>query len=513
MSAADDTGAAFDPGVAAGAPGDSTPGGSAREAAAGRRPNRLRAAWAGSVLGVRDFRLLSFGQLASTVGDYCYAVALPWFILSTARNDTALLGIVLACYGIPRTVLIPLGGSLSDRLSARSVMLTADIIRCGLVAVFAILAIRGTHSLVLLGPIAALIGAGEGVFMPASQAIMPTIIPMERLAAGNSISAAMVQAGSLAGPVLGGLLVASAAGAGGAFGLDAASFAISAVTLALITAGRRPAPAVPSPESPGAGIPATESSATESSAAGSIAAGSIATGSLPAESPAAGSVQSKAEHAADGAEHVPGETSVWSLLRRQRLLQVLIAVSVVANLVFAGTFEIALPALARADFGAIGYGTLIACFGVGALTGTLVAGRAGSLARPAVAACCAFLLGGAFVAAVPYLGGLAGAAAVVVVFGAAIGFGNIIMITLLQKWAPAQMLGRVMSLLMLASMGTFPVSVAVAGVLVKTIGSAPFFPVAGASLAAAVLAALTQRVIRDFGAASSPQPGLEPGPA
>ena len=498
MSAADDTGAALDPGVAAGAPGDSTPGGSAREAAAGRRPNRLRAAWAGSVLGVRDFRLLSFGQLASTVGDYCYAVALPWFILSTARNDTALLGIVLACYGIPRTVLIPLGGSLSDRLSARSVMLTADIIRCGLVAVFAILAIRGTHSLVLLGPIAALIGAGEGVFMPASQAIMPTIIPMERLAAGNSISAAMVQAGSLAGPVLGGLLVASAAGAGGAFGLDSASFAISAVTLALIAAGRRPAPAVPSPESPGAGIPAAESSAT---------------GSLPAESPAAGSVQSKAEHAADGAEHVPGETSVWSLLRRQRLLQVLIAVSVVANLVFAGTFEIALPALARADFGAIGYGTLIACFGVGALTGTLVAGRAGSLARPAVAACCAFLLGGAFVAAVPYLGGLAGAAAVVVVFGAAIGFGNIIMITLLQKWAPAQMLGRVMSLLMLASMGTFPVSVAVAGVLVKTIGSAPFFPVAGASLAAAVLAALTQRVIRDFGAASSPQPGLEPGPA
>lgn len=508
MSAADDTGAAFDPGVAfdpgtaAGTPGDSTPGSSARDAPAGRRLTRLRAAWAGSVLGVRDFRLLSFGQLASTVGDYCYAVALPWFILSTARNDTALLGIVLACYGIPRTVLIPLGGSLSDRISARSVMLTADIIRCGLVAVFAILAIHGTHSLVLLGPIAALIGAGEGVFLPASQAIMPTIIPMERLAAGNSISAAMVQAGSLAGPVLGGLLVASAAGAGGAFGLDAASFAISAVTLALITAGRRPAPAVPSPESPGAGTPATESSATESLPAKSPAA----------ESPAAGSGAAKAEHA-DGAEHAPGETSVWSLLRRQRLLQVLIAVTVVANLVFAGTFEVALPALARADFGAIGYGTLIACFGVGALTGTLVAGRAGSLARPAVAACCAFLLGGAFVAAVPYLGGLAGAAAVVVVFGAAIGFGNIIMITLLQKWAPAQMLGRVMSLLMLASMGTFPVSVAVAGVLVKTIGSAPFFPVAGASLAAAVLAALTQRVVRDFGVASPPQPGLEPGPA
>ncbi len=482
MSAADDAEPAFDPGTAfdhgtadgtpgGGSRGDSTPGSSARDTSAGRRLTRLRAAWTGSVLGVRDFRLLSFGQLASTVGDYCYAVALPWFILSTARDNTALLGIVLACYGVPRTVLIPFGGSLSDRLSARAVMLTADVARGVLVAAFAVLAIRGTHSVAVLGPLAALIGAGEGVFLPASQAIMPTIIPMERLAAGNSINSAMVQAGSLAGPVLGGLLVASAVGPGGAFGLDAASFAISAVTLALMAARRRPASAMPAPESPAP------------------------------ESPAAGLANPAVE------------TSVWSLLRRQRLLQVLIAVSVVANLVFAGTFEIALPALARADFGAIGYGTLIACFGVGALTGTLVAGRAGSLARPAVAACCAFLLGGAFVAAVPYLGGLAGAAAVVVVFGAAIGFGNIIMITLLQQWAPAQMLGRVMSLLMLASMGTFPISVAVAGVLVKTIGSAPFFPVAGASLAAAVLAALTQRVVRDFGSASPPQPGLEPDPA
>ncbi|MHB1431655.1 MAG: MFS transporter, partial [Streptosporangiaceae bacterium] len=186
---------------------------------------------------------------------------------------------------------------------------------------------------------------------------------------------------------------------------------------------------------------------------------------------------------------------------------------VVANLVFAGTFEVALPALARTDFGAIGYGTLIACFGVGALTGTLAASRSGSLTRPAVAACCAFLLGGAFVAAVPYLGGLAGAAGVVVVFGAAIGFGNIIMITLLQKWAPTRLLGRVMSLIMLASMGTFPISVAVAGLLVRTIGSAPFFPVAGASLGAAVLFALTQRAVRDFGTAGQRPASLGADPA
>src|SRR5215813_13324073 len=86
---------------------------------------------------VRDFRLLSLGQLASTVGDYCYAVALPWLILST-HGGTLLLGTVLACYGVPRTVLIPFGGILADRLSPRLVMLAADTVRCVLVAVLAV---------------------------------------------------------------------------------------------------------------------------------------------------------------------------------------------------------------------------------------------------------------------------------------------------------------------------------------------------------------------------------------
>ncbi len=64
----------------------------------------------------------------------------------------------------------------------------------------------------------------------------------------------------------------------------------------------------------------------------------------------------------------------------------------------------------------------------------------------------------------------------------------------------AGLLGRVMSLVMLASIGAFPVSVALSGVIVHGIGPAPFFPAAGAVLALAVLLAATQRQFRDFGA-------------
>jgi MFS family permease len=158
--------------------------------------------------------------------------------------------------------------------------------------------------------------------------------------------------------------------------------------------------------------------------------------------------------AADRASQAGAPLSVWRLLRQARLLQVILFVTVVANLVFGGTFEVALPSLAHDRFGPAGYGALIACYGAGSVLGILVAARSGNLRRPTVIACCSFLIAAIAVGLVPFLGGLAGASAAEFVFGASAGFGNVMLITLLQKWAPPQLLGRVMSLLMLASLGS-----------------------------------------------------------
>jgi MFS family permease len=423
---------------------------------------RLRAAWRGGPLVNRNFRLLSVGQFTSTVGDFCYAIALPWLILST-HGGPVLLGAVLACYGVPRTVLIPVGGILADKIGPRTVMLVADVSRCVLVALLAGLATRSSASLVMLGPIAALLGAGEGVFLPASFTIMPTILDPDKLQAGNALSSAMIQIGSLAGPVLGGILVTTA-GPGPAFAVDAASFALSALALTLIRVPRLPTPS-DQPAAP---------------------------------SPAGAPTDSAGQQAAP---------SIWSLLRRSRLLKVIIGVCIAANLTSGGTFEVALPALAHARFGAAGYGALIACMGAGSVIGTLAAARGSRLRRPAFVACSAFLVEAAATCLVPFLGGLAGAAAAVLVFGICNGFGNIVMITLLQQWAPSQLLGRVMSLVMLASVGSFPASVAVSGILVRHLGPSPFFPVAGIVLAISILGALTQRQFREFGTPAAGESG------
>jgi MFS family permease len=412
------------------------------------RPGSLRS----GPLGVRSFRLLAGGQFTSTIGDYCYAVALPWLVLSN-RGGAILLGTVLACYGVPRMVLIPVGGVLADKIGPRTVMLTADAARCVLVAALAVLATRHTISLAALGPIAAFIGAGEGLFIPASFAIMPSLLNGERLAAGNAISTAAVQAGSLLGPALGGVLVAVTGGSAWAFAIDAASFAVSALTLALIP---------------------------RKAAAGTMSAG---------------------EDGTAGADATDDEgQGVLAFLKKSRALQVILVVVIAANLAGGGLDGVALPSLAHAKFGAGGYGALLACLAAGSVLGTLAAARTGGLRRPVIFASAVFLVDATALALTPYLGGEAGAAAALFVMGAANGLGNVTVLTVLQKWAPPALLGRIMAALMFCAFGSFPLSVVIAGVLVRHIGPALFFPVAGAVVAVAILGGLTQREFREFGA-------------
>ena len=440
---------------------------------------------AGSPLADRNFRLLTAGQATSTIGDFCYAVALPWFVLSS-HGGTVLLGTVLACYGVPRTALIPVGGVLADKIGPRRLMLAADAARCLLLVALTVLAARHLATLAWLAPVAALLGAGEGLFMPASFAIMPSLLPAESLQAGNAINSAAVQVGTVVGPALGGILVATA-GPVPAFAIDAATFAVSALALYLL----RPRPAGAAEASPPEALPTA--AAGPGAQAATVGGGTAGGGA--------------------GAGNEAAPPSVWRLLLGSVFFRRVLLISVLANLTFAGTFEVALPALAHAHYGAGGFGTLMACLGIGSVAGTLVAARRLTTARPMVVASAAFIGAGVFVALMPYLGGLPGAAIAALIFGAGIGFGDIIVITLIQQWSPPAVLGRVMSMIMLASLGVFPVSVAVSGLLVRALGPVPFFPAAGATLVLGLIIALSSSEVRNFRpATAAPEPSA-PSPA
>jgi predicted MFS family arabinose efflux permease len=410
----------------------------------------------------RSFRFLVAGQFASSLGDACYAVALPWYVLAD-HGGPLLLGTVLAAYGVPRTAALAFGGHASDRWRPWTVMMGADVVRAICTAALAAVAALGPARTVILVPIAVALGAGEGLFLPGSFAIVPTLLPDADLQAGNAVTSGGTQLATLAGPALGGALVALA-GPAPAFAIDAASFVVSAATLAGICSAQARAPApVPAGE-PGAPAP-----------------------------------------------------TLRRLLRSQRVLQIMLLVTVAANLGSGGVDGVAIPSLAHGPLhaSAAGYGALIAAFAAGALLGTVAAGQARRARRPAIVGSAAFLVEALFLAVVPYLGGVVLVGAALAVTGVMNGFGNVVMITVFQRWAPPDLLGRLTGLLLLASFGVFPVSVALGAVVVHDLGPAPFFPIAAAALAAAILLGLSQRSWRQLGTtgASGRTPVNRPCPA
>jgi predicted MFS family arabinose efflux permease len=105
----------------------------------------------------------------------------------------------------------------------------------------------------------------------------------------------------------------------------------------------------------------------------------------------------------------------------------------------------------------------------------------------------------AAIAVIPFLGGLPGACAAIVVLAVCAAYGDIILITLLQQWAPPELIGRVMSMIMLASMGSFPVSVVISGFVVDKFGPESYFPVGALMLMVAVIVALCRPELRNLG--------------
>ncbi|HTX62824.1 MAG TPA: MFS transporter [Acidimicrobiales bacterium] len=431
----------------------------------------------------RGVRLLAGGQLASNVGDAVYSVALPWYVLAT-HGGVLLLGTVLAAYGIPRTVLVAVGGHASDRFKPWTVMMVADAVRALAVGALGATAAFGPARAALLVPIAVVLGVGEGLFLPSSFAIVPTLVPDEDLQAGNSLTSAGTQLATLVGPALGGAAVALVGPSSG-FAIDAGTFVVSALTLLGVRRHQQ--------------IATNASARVEEVAVGPGAIGvelrddlhGEVAGALPPAGKSSGACASSGRR-----------LTLRRVLASERALLVVYVVVFAANLGSGGLGEVALPALAHGPLhtGADGYGGLLAAFGAGALTGTLLAAQVRRLRRPTMTVARVLLAGAVVIAVSPYLGNAVALGAGLAVFGGLSGFGSVISITTLQRRLPRALLGRLMGLLMLCSFGTFPVSVVLGGVVVRSLGPAAFFPITGGLLALAILGGLSQKAWRQFGA-------------
>ncbi|WP_431950795.1 MFS transporter [Actinacidiphila sp. bgisy167] len=185
-----------------------------------------------AVLRERDFRRFFLGYSTSLLGSSMASVALAFAVLETGGGGTE-LGLVLAARILPLVLVLLAGGVLTDRWGSRSTMLAADVTRCLTQAGLALALIGGAAHMATLIALVVVWGAAEALFTPALDALVPRIVPDDKLADGNALLGMARSAASIAGPALAGVLTATA-GASAVLTVDALSYGVSVVALLLL---------------------------------------------------------------------------------------------------------------------------------------------------------------------------------------------------------------------------------------------------------------------------------------
>jgi MFS family permease len=385
----------------------------------------------------RDFRLLWIGMCVSLLGDGVFMVALAWQVYQLSDAPTA-MGVVGIAMTVPTIAFLLIGGALSDRLNRRHLMLAADIARTFAAAALAILSLTGALEIWHVALVVAVYGTGQAFFAPAFDAIVPDLVPQRQLAQANALDQLVRPiALRMLGPAIGGILV-GAAGAGAAFALDSASFAVSAFALLLM----RP-PAV----------------AREAERADSVI-----------------------RDLRDG----------WRFVRERRWLWVTFASAAIAYLLFMGPVEVLVPYVVKHDLGAAA-SDLGLIFAAGGLASILAATTLGQLGLPRRSM--TFMYIAWTIATVAVVGYGLGTAVwhlmlASAVFNALETAGTIIWITAKQQHVPSRMLGRVSSLDWMISIGLLPLSFALTGPVSALAGAQTTLVLAGIAGAAVTFAGL-----------------------
>jgi MFS family permease len=383
-------------------------------------------------LRVPAYRYLLAGQSTSLLGDQLLLVALPFIILGTGA-DARGIGAVFAAYGAARVAALPIGGWLGDRFPRRSVMIVSDAVRFMLV--LGLLAATGQSTgVATLAVVMGTVGFAEGAFLPSSYAILPSTVPAELLGRANGLSSSAQNLALLVGPGLGGLLAATVSPRL-CLGIDAGTFVVSVVTLLLLNAHRTQ------------DGPTAQSSAT------------------------------------------------LRFLASSSLMRVAITLTLISNLAYYGMLEVALPVFSNdvLHTAAAGYGIALAAFGLGSLLGGLAIPMLEHRPHRGLVACGIGVAQGVFFAAIALYTNLPVTVLLMTLAGLTCGVLNVFYLSRIQEHVPDHLLGRAMSLLMLAVFAIHPVSVAAAGQLTQSGGPGIVFVAAGLSIAVAfVIGSITK---------------------
>ncbi len=161
------------------------------------------------VLGIRDFRLLLADRVLAPASFAFSLVGVSFAVLDQTDGSTAKLSYVLAAQIAPSLVFLLLGGVIADRIAPQKVIIAANIMMAIGEATFGILVLTSHPALWQMIALESLTGTGMAIFYPASQALVPRIVPPALLQEASAISRLAMNGAQMGGAVLAGLFIAA----------------------------------------------------------------------------------------------------------------------------------------------------------------------------------------------------------------------------------------------------------------------------------------------------------------
>lgn len=192
----------------------------------------------------RSFLFIWAITICSSFSIAIFQFSQSWYVVKTLDKEAS-LGIVFIAANVPRILFMAIGGVLADRVSRTKILYVSNFLRTVLLVSLLIMLASGHLSLLSFIIFGLFFGALDAFVWPANGSLLPNIVDNSQLTRANSVIQTTQQSSLILGPMIGGLLVASSGGYMLSFGVPAAMLLVSAILAYLLN------------------VPATESSSTK----------------------------------------------------------------------------------------------------------------------------------------------------------------------------------------------------------------------------------------------------------
>ena len=163
-----------------------------------------------AALRYRNYVLLWIGLLVSVAGSQMQVAAIHWHIRElTGEPDPLALGAIGLARILPVVVFSVVGGAVADTFNRRLILFVTQLLQTLIAAAFAVLTFSGHISIWTIYVLTALQASAMAFDLPARQAMVPNLVPARDLPSAFSMSSIAFNAGAIAGPALGGIVIAS----------------------------------------------------------------------------------------------------------------------------------------------------------------------------------------------------------------------------------------------------------------------------------------------------------------